>query len=241
MSDDDMTQREKRLQRHKAESRKDRPKQVAKTYGIWLLVLLVVGGAGYALYQFAGNGPDCPGHWHATFEVYVPGPNGQPQRIDMASPRAPNGAAYYDLNSGGAGFGLEVHMHQSGPEAGDAAQQPAQWHFEKDTVCVGVKTALHAVEIDASATGLHIYGAHAQVHQDHDWTVNATNQLRYFTQTLQNGTWTWQEKTWDQVKSYQLPDGSSLLVAFGNYTPEQIKAMQAHVPAPLSRPGIPLK
>jgi hypothetical protein len=234
MSDDDLSQREKRAQRHKTEARKDLPKTVAKTYGVWLLVLLVLAGAGYAIYASTTGGQACPGHWHSTFEVYVPGPNGAPAKVDMATPRAPNGAAFYDL-SGGAGMGLAVHMHQSGSEQGSQALGPAQWHFEQDGTCVGVKSALHAIEIDATATSLKLFGAHAQAHQDHTWEANATAKLRWFTETKENGNWTWQERTWDQVKSYQLPDGAKLLVAFGNYSDEQVRQMEQIIPNPISR------
>jgi hypothetical protein len=238
MSDDtseDLSQREKRMQRHKAESRKDLPKTVAKTYGIWLVVLLVLGGGAYALYAVSQGGQACPNpHWHATFEVYIPGPNGMPTLVNLALERATNGAPYYDL-SGGAGMGLAVHMHQTGAEQGSTALGPAQWHFEKDGVCVGVKSALHAVEIEASATSLKLTGAHAQVHQDGTYEANATSKLRWFVETKVAGNWTWQERTWDQVKSYQLPDGSSLLVALGNYTDAQIKEMESNIPPPISR------
>jgi hypothetical protein len=237
MSDDDLSQREKRAQRHKKESRKDLPKTVAKTYGIWLVVVLVLGGGAVAIYEAATGGQACPGHWHATFEVFVPaGPGGAPVKVDMQSPISPNGVPYYDLN-GAAGMGLAVHMHQSANsmETGSSALGPTQWHFEQDGTCVGVKAALHAIEIDATATSLNLYGAHAQVHQDHTWTANATAKLRWFTETKVGGNWTWQERTFDQVKSYQLPDGSSLLVAFGNYTDAQIKQMEQGIPPPISR------
>ncbi|MFO1535832.1 MAG: hypothetical protein ABR586_09225, partial [Thermoplasmatota archaeon] len=51
----------------------------------------------------AAPAQECPTHWHATFAVHVPGPNGTLERVDMATPRALNGKAYYDL-SGGAGM-----------------------------------------------------------------------------------------------------------------------------------------
>jgi hypothetical protein len=237
MSDEDLSQREKRMQRHKAERSKDLPKAMAKTYGIWLIVLLVLGGAAYAIYASTTGGQECPGHWHATFAVYVPGPNGAPQLVDMASPRAPNGNAYYDL-SGGAGMGLAVHMHQSGAEKGSEALGPTQWHFEHDGTCVGVKSALHAVEIDASADSLKLYGGHAQAHQEHTWEANETAKLRWFVETQVGGNWTWQERTWSEVKSYQLPDGSSLLVTFGNYSDAQVKQMEAQVTPPISRSAV---
>ncbi|MEA3202740.1 MAG: hypothetical protein QOI63_406 [Thermoplasmata archaeon] len=234
MSDDDLSQRERRMQRHKTEARKDLPRTVARTYGIWLIVLVVVAGAGYAIYASVSGGQECPGHWHATFEVYVPGAHGEPVRVDMATPRALNGNAYYDL-SGGAGMGLAVHMHQSGAEQGSAALGPAQWHFEQDGTCVGVKSALHAIEVDATATSLKAYGGHAQVHQDQTWEANATARLRWFVETQVAGNWTWQEKTWDQVKSYQLPDGASLLVALGDYTDAQVQGLEKGIPPPISR------
>jgi hypothetical protein len=135
-------------------------------------------------------------------------------------------------------MGLAVHMHQSGAEQGTQALGPAQWHFEQDGSCVGVRAALHAVEIDATATSLKMSStsAHAQVHQDGTYTANATAKLRWFTETNTNGNWTWQEKTFDQVKSYQLPDGAKLLVALGSYTEAQVHQMEVQIPDPISRP-----
>ena len=234
MSDDDLTQREKRAQRHQETARKDLPKTIAKTYGVWLLVALVLGASAYGLYKSASSAQECPDHWHGTFKVYVPGPGGQPHLVDMASPRANNGQHFYDL-SGGAGMGLSVHMHQSGSEAGVADVQPAQWHFEEDGICVGVKSALHAVEIDATATSLKLFGAHAQVHEDHTWQANATAALRFFVESKVGANWTWGERTFDDIKAYQLKDGESLLVAFGAYTPAQITQLEGTVPPPSSR------
>lgn len=237
MTDEDLSQREKRMQRHKAESRKDLPKTMLKTYGLWAVVLLVLGGGAYAIYASSTGGQECPGHWHGTFAVYVPGPGGQPSLIDMASPKAPNGAHYYDL-SGGAGMGLSIHMHQSGAERGSEALGPTQWHFEQDGTCVGVKAALHSIEIDATEDSLRVYGAHEQANQDRTWKANDTATLRWFVQTLSGGNWTWQERTWSEVKGYQLPDGASLLVAFGNYTDAQVKQMQDRLIAPISRTAV---
>jgi hypothetical protein len=235
MADDDLSQREKRLQRHKAEARKDLPKTVAKTYGIWFIVLLVVGVAGYGIYKAASSSQACPDpHWHATFKVFVPGTGGQPELVDLATPRHTNGLHYYDL-SGGAGMGYSIHMHQSGSETGSDALGPTQWHFEEGGVCVGVQKALHAVEIDATATSLKLFGAHAQVHQDKTYEANATSPLRWFIESNAAGNWTWSEKGFDQVKSYQLKDGESLLVTLGNYSQDQVRQMEAGIPAPISR------
>ncbi|MEA3202743.1 MAG: hypothetical protein QOI63_409 [Thermoplasmata archaeon] len=179
-------------------------------------------------------GPECPGHWHATFAIYVPGAGGQPEVVDMASPRAASGNAYYDLG-GGAGMGLAVHMHQSGAERGRQDLGPTQLHFEQRGACTGVQAALHVVEADASATSLKLFGGHAQAHQDRTWTANATATLRWFLQMPEGGNWTWHESGFDQLKAEQLADGASLLVAFGDYTDVQVAAMQASIPAPISR------
>ncbi|MFO1535926.1 MAG: hypothetical protein ABR586_09695, partial [Thermoplasmatota archaeon] len=177
---------------------------------------------------------ECPTHWHATFAVHVPGPNGTLERVDMATPRALNGKAYYDL-SGGAGMGFAVHMHQSGPEQGSGALGPTQLHFEQPGTCVTVKETLHALEMDAATHTLKLSGAHAQAHQDHTWTDNGTARLRWFVQFESGGAWEWQERAWAEVQGMQLPDGSSLLVAFGNPTAAQVAEMQAGIPAPISR------
>jgi hypothetical protein len=186
--------------------------------------------------------PRCPGHWHATFAVYVPsGAYGEKpmKRIDFASPRAAGGGAYYDLANRAGGMGLAVHMHQSGAETGSQALGPAQWHFEKDGTCVSVQEALASVEVEAMPYNLRLYGAHAQTHDAGTWVGNFTARVHLFTQEKgPDGAWTWKEGTYSGVIDRQLPDGASLLVAFGEtFTDAEVQAMEESIPPPVSRPA----
>jgi hypothetical protein len=207
---------------------------------ILVIVLAALAGFGALFYYNVQTENDratgCPTHWHATFAVFVPDKAGEPVRIDFGTPKAANGNPYYDLN-GGAGMGIALHMHLDprSAERGSAALGPAQWHMEGMGQCVSVKSALHIVEVDATATSLHLFGAHAQVHQDGTWTASGDQRLRYWVESEDKGNWTWHERSWDDVKGYQLKDGESFLAAFGNYSDAQVKAMESQIPAPISR------
>lgn len=245
--DDDLTQRERRAQRHKSSRRTGMSDSMSRSMKTWApvaLIAVVVLAAGYGVYKLNESvTSDCvDGHWHATFGIFLPGKDGAPERVDFLSPKTPNGLHYYDYNSVGQGgdaqFSPALHMHESGTELVADQYGPAQWHMEQPGKCVTVKQALHIVEADADSSSLNLWGAHEQVPgQSGTFSTNETSQMRFWVETHDGcNAWGWHEWTWNQVKGHQMQWGESLLVALGHYTPEQVTTMQAQIPVPQDSP-----
>lgn len=234
MADDDkMTVRERRAQHAREQARKDAPKNLARKAFVPVLILLVLGAVATGFYFTNKNAQDCPGHFHGTFGIFIPGENGTFERVDFASPRAATGRQYYDFGgSGGAPFSLSVHMHQTGPESG--AIGASQLHFEPPTAnsCVPLEDALRALEVEASNTRLELKGAHAQVDQDGTWTASGNQTVHFY---VQDDKGVWSDATVSAWRGKQLPDGYAFLLAFGNYTDAQVEQMKASIPPPVSR------
>ncbi|MFO1532512.1 MAG: hypothetical protein ABR562_02250 [Thermoplasmatota archaeon] len=243
--EDELTQRERRAQRHQENRRREMPGNVArsfKAYAPLALILGVVAVAAVGVWYVNSTGQDCPDpHWHATFGLFIPGADGAPERVDFASERTTTGLHYYDWDAHNAGTGdpylsPTLHMHQAGTsqETGSADLGPAQWHMENPGKCIGVKSGLHVIEVDASDSSLNLWGEHKQVSgQFGTFEANETSQLRWFLQTAQG---TWSETTWSDLKNHQMQDGESFMGALGHYTDAQIQSMESQIPAPISRP-----
>lgn len=222
-----------RREAEQAKVRKATPQYRRRLLVTWAIVLLGVGGAGVLIAKNADFSPKCPGHWHSTFGIFVPGQNGQPEQIDFASPRSARNPAnaYYQLGDDPK-MGLSLHMHQSGAEQGDASLGPAQLHYETNGQCVGLADALEKLDVALGPTGLATSGGHAQVGQANSWTANGNQTL---TAWIQHTNGEWQERPVEEVLDYQMKDGESVLIAFGNYTTAQVAGMQAAIPPPMSR------
>ena len=234
-ADDKMTVRERRAQHAKQQARKDAPKNLARKAALPALIVLILAGVAAGFYFTSKNAQECPGHFHATFGIFVPVDNGTYEKVDFASPRAPSGRAYYDFGgSGGAPFSLSTHMHQSGSEQGSAALGPSQLHFEPPTAntCVPLEDVLQALEVEASDSRLELKGAHAQVGQDGTWRAEGDEQVRFFVQD-EEGEWT--ESPYSDWDRKQISDGWAFLLAFGDYSDEQIDQMKSTIPPPMSR------
>lgn len=184
----------------------------------------------------------CPDpHWHATFAIFLPGPDGSPQRVDFAAPRTADGAHYYDLASAHRGgdplMDVSVHLHQSGGETGSSDLGPAQVHMESRGVCMSLKATLHVLEADAGPANLTLFGGHAQVAgQSGTWTAAGGATLRFWVESYgADGAWAWKELSYAEAAPRQLRDGERLVVAFGAYTDAHATAMQQAVPLPITR------
>ncbi len=192
----------------------------------------------------ASGNLDCPDHWHATFAIFVPSTRGQidghdtGQRIDWATPTAPNGKPYYNFGTAPT-MSTSVHLHQDGPEMGESAHGPAQFHFEGGHKCVGIQNAFHIIDVDLSADYMRVESNTplSQANPTGPWETSGSARLRFFLQQENlTGAWVWREKDLGSHLHYQLQDGEAMLVAFGDYTDDAIATMQDAIPAPTNRP-----
>jgi hypothetical protein len=228
MADDELTQREKRAQRHKVESRKSAPGRMARKAALPLFLLLLVAAVATGFWYTSTHQPDCPTHWHGTFGVFLPGEENasQPMEVNFRSP-------YYDISSGK--MPERAHMHQ-----GDGFNQ---MHFEQAGTCVGVKEWMKYVEVRVSSTSIELFGHHADLGQDGTWKASGSQQMHAWVEACvgaegpkcEGGTWTWEERSVKSVLDYQMKDGEKLLLYIGDFTPAQVQQMKDSIHDPVSR------
>lgn len=232
MDDDEkLTVRERRAQHAREQARKDAPKTIARKAILPAIALLVLAGVAAGFYFTSKNAEDCPGHFHATFGIFVPGDNGTYEKVDFATPRAANGGAYYDLNNRASRMTITTHMHQSGPEQGSSELGPSQLHFEAPGKCVPLEDSLRALDVEVGGSSVTLKGGHEQTAQagSHEGT------LHFYLQDKQ-GAWT--ESKYSSWKGKQMPDAYAFMLVIGDYSESQVNEMEATIPAPISRtPG----
>lgn len=90
------TVRERRAQHHAEQERRTRPGRLLRKAIVPLAVLLVGSGVAYGFYYTSTHAPECPGHWHATYQVFDNG-----TALDFQHPR-------FDMRS----MSMRTHIHQ---------------------------------------------------------------------------------------------------------------------------------
>ena len=223
MADEDrLTVRERRAQHAKSQARKGAPGKVLRKAIVPAIILLVIAAIATGMYFNDKNAAKCPGHWHATFDVYVQDGN-QTRRMSFAAPQ-------FDLN-GQTPF--RSHMHQ--------ADRKNQFHFEQGGLCVGVEEAFGYIDVDINANSLVFDGVHGSLGQDGTYRGNETHPLTAWIQHISDrgerdasgrvtsATLEWREHSLRSIQDYQLKDGERLLILHGSYTADEIAAMQAAV------------
>lgn len=210
----DNAARERRLQRLKDERRQELPKVIAKRVAIGVIALAVIGGLGAAIYFAGGPGDeDCPGHWHSNFAVFV---DGERARI----PQPP----YMFQNDGPGGImPLSLHLHSGNTQ---------QIHYEPQggRRCVGVEETMGDMGITLESDriafsdeydGLPVSGSHE---------ANETHMVRIlFQQNTDDG---FREMSFSEADDYQPRDGEKFVIAFGDYSDEELQAMMDAIPWP---------
>ena len=230
--DEELTVRERRAQHAKEQARKDAPKTIARKAIVPAIILLVVAGIATGFYFTNKNAQECPGHFHGTFGIFLPGDNGTIEKVDFATPRAASGGHYYDLNNRQSRMTISTHMHQSGPEQGSNELGPSQLHFEAPGSCIPLEDSLKALDVAVHGSSLVLSGGHAQVGQDGTFDPSGNQTLRFF---LQDKEGVWSEPSYSSWRGKQLPDAYSFILALGSYTDAQVDQMKASIPAPVSR------
>lgn len=211
--DDGLTVRERRAQHAKSQARKQAPGKMLRKAIVPAIIILVIAGISAGFYFTAKNQGDCPGHWHATFDVYVQQSDGTTDRMEFRHPA-------FDLN-GQTPF--RSHMHQ--------ADNKNQFHFEQGGQCVGVQEAFSYVDVDVRATSLTFDGAHSALGQAGTYRVNDTRSLDAY---IESADGVWRHPSVRSILNYQLLDGERLLLTYGDFSPDEIAQFQAGVALPSS-------
>lgn len=190
----EQTMKETRLQRTVSKYWK----QAALLAGVALLVTAV------AVTQQSGiiASKECPGHWHASFQVVV-----DDEIVNMASTSAQNAEA--------PGFHMHgndnlLHTHPSAPR------------------CIPLGDALASLNVDVSSKAIDVGflpGAdRSTVEGSHE--VGSGKELAIYYEPWQGE---WQKVSTSFLKE-QIPNGARLLVTYGPLDDETIARQQASVP-----------
>ena len=186
--------------------RKALPAKMGKRVLIVAVLLLAVAGVVYAFQQSAETRRECPGHWHSTFQVWIDG-----ERVPFPQPPymlAPQGK-----------LPLSMHMHSPSQEI---------LHFEPSPKpeCLGVADTFDLIDVDLGQDRIVLDGEHGM---DGTYEAEGNKTLRYFLQPKDGDL---REVEWSSLRDRQLANGEKLLVAFGTYTDDQIKAMMDGISTP---------
>lgn len=220
--EDRMTARERRAQRAKEAQRRDMPKRTMKRAAIAIAILLALVGvvAGVRFLSGLGPGP-CPleqTHEHSSFYIYVPDEANasSPKRVSLAHPT-------HDLRvPGGQGkFPPKAHMHY-----------PNDWQGHHEFGCatvseflgyIGMEVEPGHLKLDPQLNGGKVY----------DDAGNLTVKFYLFLPDYDDRsgrTGNWSEKP--DLPDHQPRDLERWLIAYGNWTDEQVQTMQNEIPRP---------
>lgn len=209
---DKMSVRERRAQHAKQQARKDAPIRLARKAFVPGLILLLLAAVATGFYFTSKGQGECPGHWHATFDVRVQQDDNTTKQISFRDPE-------FDLSSGKTPF--RAHMHQ-----GDGKNQ---WHFEQGGQCVGVEEAFDYIDVELSTKSITFDGVHERLGQAGTYEEDGDRVLRAF---VESPAGEWREKSIKSILDYQLKDGEKLLVTYGAFTDAQVQQFQDAVPRP---------
>lgn len=173
-----------------------------KRYRVHLVIVLIFGAIVTAMAVNGAKGADCPGHWHASQDVFVHG-----ERISFNHPKFTlEGARSY-----GGSMPVSSHMHQ-----GD----DAMWHFEPSTpnTCIEFGDALRFVDMDLESGRLVLDGGHEALGQAGTYRngENGTLQAEH-----KVGDGEWEDISISSLNRRQLRPDERVLIHFDNGTADQ--------------------
>lgn len=155
----DVSQRERRRQRHESSKPAVAPGLILKQYRVPLVILLLWGGAISYTVASDGGEPPCPGHWMNVFQVTI---NDQ-------------GGVFSRVTNPAAAPGVELHGADN------------VFHFEPRVErCTGLDDAFAALGVDLGRDAIQVEPGHS-VPTDR-FSNNATHELRTYLQPWQ-GAW----------------------------------------------------
>lgn len=198
--------RKMRQERAAKNRRKGLPAKAGKRALVVVIIIVAIAGIVYAFQQSAETRGNCPGHWHATFQIFVDG-----ERVPFPQPpylMAPQGK-----------LPMSLHMHTPSQEI---------LHYEPPQPdCLGTGDAFETLDIDLGASKLTVGEDHGPLAGSYENDGNST--LRYFVQ-MRDGEM--EETTWGDLGGRQLKNGEKLLIAYGDYSEDEIQSMMDGISTP---------
>ncbi len=200
--------RKMRQERAAAQRRKSLPAKAGKRILIAVVIVVAIAGIVYAVQQSAERRGSCPGHWHATFAIYVDG-----ERVPFPQPP-------YQLAPQGK-MAMSMHMHSPSQEI---------LHYEPvQPECLGTEDAFNRIDVDLGSDKMILDSDHENGPLGGTYENDGNSTLRYFVQPKDS---TLEETSWSKLKDRQLANGEKLLIAYGAYSEAEIQSMMDRIATP---------
>ena len=175
--------------------------------------LITIVGGGFAYTVWAQG--RCPGHWHATFVVYV-----DDHRVSFNDPE------FY--LEGNPRMPISSHVHSG---------RDFVFHFEPNpSKCVLLGDSTKYVGMTWTDNALSLVGDHNNIqlegtthNQGGTYAADANHTLAFFHKLAGES---WEQTTGSELNGRQLRDGEKVLVLYGNYSADRIAKIEAGVPIP---------
>lgn len=203
MSDDNLSQREKRRQQHEANKPAVNLNAGALKQWAWPIGLVVViGGVAGLIALTESSAPDCPGHWHNAYSVFVDGE------------RIPFDEQAYTVAANNV-YAPGTHIH-----ADDGVYH---WHPAVEK-CGELSEGLQFLGVTFSGSTMTLDESHAD-----DGFQGTYTDVRMFQQKWSDQDDEWVEVTnFGKVLSKQPKDGDGVVFLAGTYTDAEVEEILAN-------------
>lgn len=205
MSDDNLSQRERRRQQHEASKPKVNLNAGALKQWAWPIGLVVIiGGVAGLIIASESAAPDCPGHWHSGYSIWI-----NDGDDNLANDRVPFDEAAYTVAAN------NIHAPNTHIHADDGIYH---WHpaIEK---CNSWDDALTFLGVDLGSNELTLDESHAD-----DGLSGSYTDVRVFQQAYSKGETEWTEvSNLKGLLAKQPKDGDSIAILVGDYTDEEVQ------------------
>lgn len=208
MSDDEMTQRERRRQQFQKEKKKPAhwltPERF-KGLVIPAVVILILGGVVAGMVLNEARADDCPGHWHSAYTVYIDGD------------RVPFNPAVSDWGDPGNPESTGSHIH------GDDGVY--HWHPGVQR-CTPWKDGLSNLDVTVDEETLTLGAPHGP--RAGTYSGDGSNEVRVFQQK-----WSGQDDQWREISDFrdvlgkQPKNGDGLVILYGDHTDSEVETLLA--------------
>lgn len=204
MSDEPMSQRDKRRQEFEANKPKVNFNAGALKKWAWPMALVLVVGGVIALMvatnSAAGN---CPGHWHNAYSVWIDG-----ERVEF------DNGEFADANNV---YAPGTHIH-----ADDGVYH---WHPAVEK-CVPLEDGLKNLGVEVDSDSLELSSQHGTQAGTYDDAP-----VRVFRQSWSVQDDQWAEMSSLKFMGKQIANGDGIVILYGTYTDAEVEAILAQAPS----------
>jgi hypothetical protein len=187
--DDGLTVRERRALHAKQTARKEAPVKLARKAIGPAIVILLVAGISAGFYFEAKSQPDCPGHWHAAYAVFV----------NNTQVPFPNDFAHRGMYNPPSGH--DHHLHDDNNI----------YHFHPGVIrCIPTEDLVERLDITIRGTTMTLGPAHGSLQGSYGTQGDMVLQIWHQPYGKE-----WRQIRWSAIDDKQLGDGDRILFSYG--------------------------